>query len=207
MISNLLTTSCLIENISIMFSSQQVSWIRKRDLHILTVGILTYTNDQRFQSLHQEGSDEWALKISSPQPRDSGTYECQVSMEPKISKAFRLMVIGMFRIDVIVSNHWRDKVSYLKHRWCLTHKFGQGASHKADFLNNLFWKWWIVRPNIILDIHCHWFVIVHKHSNLFDCHYFGIYHIQTENFKIITFYAYILNNFSSGLLSYFNFRI
>lgn len=72
----------------------KVSWIRKRDLHILTVGILTYTNDQRFQSLHTEGSDEWTLKISSPQPRDSGTYECQVSTEPKISQAFRLNVVG-----------------------------------------------------------------------------------------------------------------
>lgn len=72
----------------------QVSWIRKRDLHILTVGILTYTNDQRFQSLHSEGSDEWTLRISSPQPRDSGTYECQVSTEPKISQGFRLNVVG-----------------------------------------------------------------------------------------------------------------
>lgn len=27
----------------------QVSWIRKRDLHILTAGVLTYTSDQRFQ--------------------------------------------------------------------------------------------------------------------------------------------------------------
>lgn len=27
----------------------QVSWIRKRDLHILTAGILTYTSDERFQ--------------------------------------------------------------------------------------------------------------------------------------------------------------
>lgn len=81
------------------FRSMQVSWIRKRDLHILTVGILTYTNDQRFQALHQEGSDEWTLKISSPQPRDSGTYECQVSMEPKISLAFRLSVIGESKIS------------------------------------------------------------------------------------------------------------
>lgn len=78
----------------------QVSWIRKRDLHILTVGILTYTNDQRFQALHQEGSDEWTLKISSPQPRDSGTYECQVSMEPKISQAFRLSVIGKWLLCI-----------------------------------------------------------------------------------------------------------
>ncbi|XP_053691317.1 uncharacterized protein LOC128739841 [Sabethes cyaneus] len=70
-----------------------VSWIRKRDLHILTVGILTYTNDQRFQSLHTDGSDEWTLRITSPQARDSGVYECQVSTEPKISQAFRLNVV------------------------------------------------------------------------------------------------------------------
>ncbi|KAK9889290.1 hypothetical protein WA026_004570 [Henosepilachna vigintioctopunctata] len=70
-----------------------VSWIRKRDLHILTVGILTYTNDQRFQSLHTDGSNEWTLKVTSPQVRDSGIYECQVSTEPKISQAFRLNVV------------------------------------------------------------------------------------------------------------------
>uniref|UniRef100_A0A182MCL2 Ig-like domain-containing protein n=1 Tax=Anopheles culicifacies TaxID=139723 RepID=A0A182MCL2_9DIPT len=70
-----------------------VSWIRKRDLHILTVGILTYTNDQRFQSLHTDGSDEWTLRITSPQARDSGVYECQVSTEPKISQAFRVNVV------------------------------------------------------------------------------------------------------------------
>ncbi|XP_055636949.1 zwei Ig domain protein zig-8-like [Toxorhynchites rutilus septentrionalis] len=70
-----------------------VSWIRKRDLHILTVGILTYTNDQRFQSLHSDGGDEWTLRITSPQQRDSGVYECQVSTEPKISQAFHLNVV------------------------------------------------------------------------------------------------------------------
>lgn len=86
------------------FASAQVSWIRKRDLHILTVGILTYTNDQRYQSLHADGTDEWTLRITSPQPRDSGIYECQVSTEPKISLAFRLSIIGKEEILVIV--HW-----------------------------------------------------------------------------------------------------
>lgn len=58
---------------------------------------MTYTNDQRFKSLNSdnsESSDEWSLKISSPQPRDSGIYECQISTEPKISQAFRLVVVG-----------------------------------------------------------------------------------------------------------------
>ncbi|KAJ8669423.1 hypothetical protein QAD02_000682, partial [Eretmocerus hayati] len=80
---------CRVRNLG----DRAVSWIRKRDLHILTVGILTYTNDQRFQSLHSDGSDEWTLKISSPQLHDSGIYECQVSTEPKISIAFNLSVV------------------------------------------------------------------------------------------------------------------
>ncbi|XP_044727654.1 limbic system-associated membrane protein-like [Chrysoperla carnea] len=80
---------CRVRNLG----DRAVSWIRKRDLHILTVGILTYTNDQRFQSLHSDGTDEWTLKVSSPQTRDTGTYECQVSTEPKISQAFRLNVV------------------------------------------------------------------------------------------------------------------
>ena len=71
-----------------------VSWIRKRDLHILTIGIMTYTNDQRFQAEHPEGSNDWQLKVSYVQEKDSGIYECQVSTEPKISLAFRLSVVG-----------------------------------------------------------------------------------------------------------------
>lgn len=80
---------CRVRNLG----DRAVSWIRKRDLHILTAALLTYTNDQRFQSLHSDGSDEWTLKIASPQLRDSGTYECQVSTEPKISLAFKLNVV------------------------------------------------------------------------------------------------------------------
>lgn len=72
----------------------QVSWIRKRDLHILTAGILTYTSDQRFQVIRPDKSDNWTLQIKFPQLRDSGVYECQVNTEPKMSLPFRLNVIG-----------------------------------------------------------------------------------------------------------------
>lgn len=57
----------------------QVTWVRRRDWHILTTGISTYTNDERFQVLHPEGSDDWTLQIKYVQRRDNGTYECQVS--------------------------------------------------------------------------------------------------------------------------------
>ncbi|KAK0078793.1 hypothetical protein PV326_009131, partial [Microctonus aethiopoides] len=81
------------------------------DLHILTVGILTYTNDQRFQAMHSDGSDEWTLKITSPQVRDSGTYECQVSTEPKISQAYRLSVVGLYRGEHVINYSQRGGIS------------------------------------------------------------------------------------------------
>uniref|UniRef100_A0A1B0A3Y8 Ig-like domain-containing protein n=1 Tax=Glossina pallidipes TaxID=7398 RepID=A0A1B0A3Y8_GLOPL len=71
----------------------RVSWIRKRDLHILTVGTATYTSDKRFQVTESKDSREWTLHVKSPQARDSGIYECQVNTEPKISMAFQLNVI------------------------------------------------------------------------------------------------------------------
>ncbi|XP_065356047.1 uncharacterized protein LOC135950432 [Calliphora vicina] len=72
---------------------KSVSWIRKRDLHILTVGTATYTSDKRFQVTESKDSREWTLHVKSPQARDSGIYECQVNTEPKISMAFQLNVI------------------------------------------------------------------------------------------------------------------
>lgn len=80
----------------------QVSWIRKRDLHILTAGILTYTSDQRFQVIRPDKSDNWTLQIKFPQLRDSGVYECQVNTEPKISLPFVLNVIGEWFSNKIV---------------------------------------------------------------------------------------------------------
>ncbi|CAG9563665.1 unnamed protein product [Danaus chrysippus] len=56
-----------------------VSWVRRRDWHIISSGVFMYTNDERFQVLHSEGSDDWILQIKYVQKRDNGTYECQVS--------------------------------------------------------------------------------------------------------------------------------
>ncbi|XP_023717984.1 uncharacterized protein LOC111870159 isoform X2 [Cryptotermes secundus] len=69
-----------------------VSWIRTRDLHILTSGTLTYTSDSRFEVLHAPGSEVWTLRIMSAQPRDQGKYECQVNTDPKLNFAVFLTV-------------------------------------------------------------------------------------------------------------------
>ncbi|KAF7397762.1 hypothetical protein HZH68_008984 [Vespula germanica] len=71
-----------------------VSWMRKRDMHILSAGILMYTSDLRFLVIHPENSENWTLQIKSPQERDSGVYECQVSTEPKMSLNYTLNVVG-----------------------------------------------------------------------------------------------------------------
>ncbi|KAH8298281.1 hypothetical protein KR018_012649 [Drosophila ironensis] len=72
---------------------KSVSWIRKRDLHILTVGTATYTTDKRFQVTESKDSREWTLHVKSPQAKDTGIYECQVNTEPKMSMAFQLNII------------------------------------------------------------------------------------------------------------------
>ncbi|ODM96843.1 Lachesin [Orchesella cincta] len=74
-----------------VFFCQQVSWIRKRDSHILTVDRYTFIADERFQVLHN--GDTWTLQIKFVQSRDAGVYECQVTTEPKMSQFVQLDVV------------------------------------------------------------------------------------------------------------------
>ncbi|KAL1453620.1 hypothetical protein WDU94_009947, partial [Cyamophila willieti] len=59
-----------------------VSFVRHRDIHLLTTGRYTYTNDQRFRVINNPTSDDWTLRLKYPQHRDTGVYECQVSTTP-----------------------------------------------------------------------------------------------------------------------------
>lgn len=66
----------------IIYSIQnQISWIRRRDWHILSSGAQLYTNDERFVISHTPGSNTWTLQIKFVQRRDHGMYECQVSIK------------------------------------------------------------------------------------------------------------------------------
>lgn len=75
----------------------QVSWVRHRDIHLLTVGVETYTSDQRFVASHYPRTEDWTLQVKYTQRRDSGTYECQVSTTPPIGHSMHLSVVGQFR--------------------------------------------------------------------------------------------------------------
>lgn len=72
----------------------KVSWIRRRDSHILSVDRTMFIADERFQTIYVDGSDTWTLQIKYVQARDEGQYECQISTEQKMSHVIYLSVIG-----------------------------------------------------------------------------------------------------------------
>ncbi|CRK92282.1 CLUMA_CG005857, isoform B [Clunio marinus] len=78
LVKNTAYLKCRVRNIG----NKTVSWVRHRDIHLLTVGTFSYTSDNRFQSIHDPESEEWILKLQYPQIRDSGIYECQISTTP-----------------------------------------------------------------------------------------------------------------------------
>jgi len=71
-----------------------ISWVRIRDWHILTNGLVRFTTDDRFNVLYKEGSFNWVLQIKFVQDRDGGIYECQVSTSTgTISRRVHLNVV------------------------------------------------------------------------------------------------------------------
>uniref|UniRef100_A0A182IW03 Ig-like domain-containing protein n=2 Tax=Anopheles TaxID=7164 RepID=A0A182IW03_ANOAO len=73
-----------------------VSWIRRKDYHLLTVGLTTYSSDERFSATHLQNSEDWTLQIKFVQDRDAGLYECQVSTHPPTSIFLELKVVGKY---------------------------------------------------------------------------------------------------------------
>ncbi|XP_026463170.1 uncharacterized protein LOC113365840 isoform X2 [Ctenocephalides felis] len=85
--------NCRVKNLGNKTMLLQVSWVRHRDIHLLTVGRYTYTSDQRFRAIHHPHSEDWTLQIKYPQHRDSGIYECQISTTPHMSHFIHLNVV------------------------------------------------------------------------------------------------------------------
>ncbi|XP_014205669.1 zwei Ig domain protein zig-8-like [Copidosoma floridanum] len=87
--------TCRVHNLG----NKTVSWVRHRDIHILTAGAYTYTSDERFQALHKPNTglsnewSEWTLSIKWAQERDEGIYECQISTIPVKAHQYYLNVV------------------------------------------------------------------------------------------------------------------
>jgi len=70
--------SCKVHNLG----NFTVSWIRHKDLHIFSVGLLKYTSDSRYEVVHRPSTREYQLRINYVQQKDAGVYECQISTNP-----------------------------------------------------------------------------------------------------------------------------
>ncbi|XP_054009516.1 hemicentin-1-like [Hylaeus anthracinus] len=79
---------CRVRNLG----DKVVSWMRSKDLHILTSGNTPFSSDARFGPQHTPGSDAWTLRLDNARKGDSGKYECQVNTEPKMMYAVQLSV-------------------------------------------------------------------------------------------------------------------
>ncbi|XP_066252684.1 zwei Ig domain protein zig-8-like [Euwallacea similis] len=84
---------CTVRNLS---HEKIVSWIRMRDVHILTSGSHAFASDYRFEVVHSVSNEDfWGLRIRGVKADDTGQYECQVNTEPKLSLAYKLTVSKM----------------------------------------------------------------------------------------------------------------
>lgn len=61
--------------------AEQVSWVRHRDINLLTVGTDTYTPDRRFRGLHLPNSPEWTLQIKGKAPPLVSHFETKETNE------------------------------------------------------------------------------------------------------------------------------
>ncbi|EAT48852.1 AAEL000103-PA, partial [Aedes aegypti] len=74
-------------------TSALVSWVRRRDFQLLTVGLSTYSSDERFLVHHIRHMGHWALRIKAVRDEDQGLYECQLSVHPVQSVFVELKVV------------------------------------------------------------------------------------------------------------------
>ncbi|XP_029036993.1 igLON family member 5-like [Osmia bicornis bicornis] len=66
-----------------------VTWIRRKDRQLLTVGRRTHAVDPRFMV---SNSPDWNLLIKNVKRDDAGLYECQIQTEPVQQRFVRLSI-------------------------------------------------------------------------------------------------------------------
>lgn len=80
---------CMVRNLG----SKSLSWIRHRDLHVLTVASFTFANDHRFSAHRDQATGDWVLVLRQPLPDDSGNYVCSISTKPVKTHSVKLNVV------------------------------------------------------------------------------------------------------------------
>eukprot|EP00093_Oithona_nana_P000607 00607.XXX_2260_1001_1 [CDS] Oithona nana genome sequencing. len=100
---------CRVRNLG----AKRVSWVRHRDVQILSVGGQIFTSDSRFSSLHSEDEGRFTLVITRVRPSDQGTYECQISTKPTKSLFINLFITTP-RISIL-----SDSAKHVEHQSAL----------------------------------------------------------------------------------------
>lgn len=70
-----------------------MSWFRRKDFQLLTVGLSTYSSDDRFLVEHTRHLGNWALRLKGAKKDDEGLYECQISTHPPQSIFLELRIV------------------------------------------------------------------------------------------------------------------
>ncbi|XP_042212066.1 uncharacterized protein LOC121859337 [Homarus americanus] len=106
-----------------------VSWVRKRDYQLLTVGLHTHSSDDRFSINYVHW--DWQLHIRYVQPRDAGVYECQVSSHPPTSLFVHLQVVEA-EAEILGAPEKHVKLGSILRLVCIMH-------HTTEALSYVFW--------------------------------------------------------------------
>lgn len=73
-----------------------VTWIRRKDRQLLTLGRGTHSIDTRFVVV--SNSPDWTLLIKNVKHDDAGLYECQIQTEPVQQRFIRLNITEAYSI-------------------------------------------------------------------------------------------------------------
>ncbi|XP_013192011.2 obscurin [Amyelois transitella] len=91
-------------------ADKAISWVRSRDLQILSHSGAVFTADPRVSvsvsgagSGAASGATRHTLRIERLRLADAGRYECQVNTEPKMSQFFNLTVLDEVVPETVVS--------------------------------------------------------------------------------------------------------
>jgi len=72
---------------------KSVSWLRHKDVNLLSVGTYLYTKDSRMMVSEDLSRGEWELRITEIRHSDAGNYECQINTNPLLSHTITLSVV------------------------------------------------------------------------------------------------------------------
>ncbi|KAK8397290.1 hypothetical protein O3P69_004768 [Scylla paramamosain] len=73
-------------------ADEMVTWLKRDDDQLLTVGSQVYAAENRFTATHSHHNKAWELWVKDVQLSDAGQYECQLTTHPPVTFHFTLKV-------------------------------------------------------------------------------------------------------------------